>query len=45
MVPFRINIDKMKVLSESYRAVIVVNAPAKEDERGGQGHTFAILLH
>jgi hypothetical protein len=34
-----------KVLSESSRTVIVVIASVKEDERGGQGHTSASLLH
>jgi hypothetical protein len=30
---------------ESSRTVIVVTASVKEDERGGQGHTSASLLH
>jgi hypothetical protein len=34
-----------KVLSESSWTVIVVTASVKEDERGGQGHTSANLLH
>jgi hypothetical protein len=33
------------VLSESSLTVIVVTAWVKEDERGGQGHTSASLLH
>jgi hypothetical protein len=33
------------VLSESYWTVTVVTALVKEDERGGQGHTSASLLH
>jgi hypothetical protein len=32
-------------VSESSRTVIVVTASVKEDERGGQGHTFESLLH
>jgi hypothetical protein len=31
-------------ISESSRTVTVVTASMKEDERGGQGHTFASLL-
>jgi hypothetical protein len=34
-----------KVLSESSQSVIVVTASVKEDEKGGQGHTSASLLH
>jgi hypothetical protein len=34
-----------KVLSESSRTVIAVTAAVKGDERGGQGHTSASLLH
>jgi hypothetical protein len=33
------------VLLESSWTVIVVNASIKEDERGGQGHTSASILH
>jgi hypothetical protein len=33
-----------KVLSESVGTVIVVNASAKEDEMGGQGHISTTLL-
>jgi hypothetical protein len=34
-----------EVLSENSRSVIVVTASLKEDERRGQGHTSASLLH
>jgi hypothetical protein len=34
-----------KLLLESSRTVIVVTASVKEDEREGQGHTSASLLH
>jgi hypothetical protein len=34
-----------KMVSESSRSVIVVTALVKEDERGGQGHASASLLH
>jgi hypothetical protein len=37
--------DFYEVLSESTLTVIVLTASAKEYERGGQGHTFASLLH
>jgi hypothetical protein len=40
-----VNILFSRVLSESSRTVIVVTALMKEDERGGQGHTSANLLH
>jgi hypothetical protein len=33
------------ILSESFWTVIVVTTLVKEDERGGQGHTSANLLH
>jgi hypothetical protein len=33
------------MLSESSQTVIVVTASVKEDERGGQGHASASLLH
>jgi hypothetical protein len=36
---------KYKVVSESSRTLIVVTALVKEDERGGQGHISASLLH
>jgi hypothetical protein len=34
-----------EVVSESSRTTIVVTTSVKEDERGGQGHTSASLLH
>jgi hypothetical protein len=34
-----------EVVSESSQALIIVTASVKEDERGGQGHTFASLVH
>jgi hypothetical protein len=34
-----------ELLSESSQTVIAVIALVKEDERGGQGHTFASILH
>jgi hypothetical protein len=34
-----------EVLSESTQTVIFVTASVKEDERGGQDHTSASLLH
>jgi hypothetical protein len=34
-----------EVVSESSRTVIVGTASVKEDERRGQGHTSASLLH
>jgi hypothetical protein len=34
-----------EVLLESSQTVVVVTASVKEDERGGQGHTSASLLH
>jgi hypothetical protein len=34
----------IKIL-ETSQTVIVVTASVKEDERGGQGHTSASLLH
>jgi hypothetical protein len=34
-----------EVLPESFWTVTVVTASVKEDERGGQGHTSASLLH
>jgi hypothetical protein len=36
---------RYEVLSEISLTVIVVTASVKEDERGGQGHTSASLLH
>jgi hypothetical protein len=35
----------VKVLSEGFWNVIAVSASLKDDERGGQGHTSANLLH
>jgi hypothetical protein len=35
----------MRGLLKSSRTVIVVTTSVKEDERGGQGHTSASLLH
>jgi hypothetical protein len=34
-----------EVLLESSRTAVVVTVSVKEDERGGQGHTFANVLH
>jgi hypothetical protein len=34
-----------EVVSECSWTIIVVTAPVKEDERGGQGHTSASLFH
>jgi hypothetical protein len=37
--------NRYKMLSESSWTVIVVTALVKDDDRGGQGHTSASLLH
>jgi hypothetical protein len=35
----------MKVLLDSSRTVVIVTASAKENDRGGQGHTSVSLFH
>jgi hypothetical protein len=36
--------EQYEMVSESSWTIIVVTAPVKEDERGGQGHTSASLF-